>query len=160
MRLRELNAELAPFRILTGIECDINVDGSLDQTDELLGRLDVVVASVHSDLRADGLGLVDGDTWAPLLDGTWTRTARTPEQGWSESASAGLRYAVTSGALSKNTIGNKDLQPAVQTETEFGINASFLDRFDLEYEHMAGVETEIDGDQLCETLEIARVRDE
>jgi putative hydrolase len=49
----ELNEELAPFRILTGIECDINVDGSLDQTDELLGRLDVVVASVHSELRAD-----------------------------------------------------------------------------------------------------------
>jgi putative hydrolase len=48
-----LNEELAPFRILTGIECDINVDGSLDQTNELLGRLDVVVASVHSDLRAD-----------------------------------------------------------------------------------------------------------
>ena len=48
-----LNAELTPFRILTGIECDINVDGSLDQSDELLGRLDVVVASVHSDLRAD-----------------------------------------------------------------------------------------------------------
>ena len=47
-----LNDELAPFRILTGIECDINVDGSLDQTDELLGRLDVVVASVHSELRA------------------------------------------------------------------------------------------------------------
>ena len=49
----ELNEELAPFRILTGIEVDINVDGSLDQTDELLGRLDVVVASVHSDLRAE-----------------------------------------------------------------------------------------------------------
>ena len=48
-----LNEELAPFRILTGIECDINVDGSLDQDDELLGRLDVVVASVHSDLRAE-----------------------------------------------------------------------------------------------------------
>ena len=48
-----LNEELAPFRILTGIEVDINVDGSLDQTDELLGRLDVVVASVHSDLRSD-----------------------------------------------------------------------------------------------------------
>jgi putative hydrolase len=48
-----LNEELAPFRILTGIEVDINVDGTLDQTDELLGRLDVVVASVHSDLRAD-----------------------------------------------------------------------------------------------------------
>jgi putative hydrolase len=54
-----LNEELAPFRILTGIECDINVDGSLDQTDELLGRLDVVVASVHSDLRADSKAMTE-----------------------------------------------------------------------------------------------------
>ena len=54
-----LNGELAPFRILTGIECDINVDGSLDQTDELLGRLDVVVASVHSDLRADAAAMTE-----------------------------------------------------------------------------------------------------
>ncbi|MDQ1709021.1 MAG: putative hydrolase, partial [Frankiaceae bacterium] len=42
-----------PFRILTGIECDILDDGSLDQTDEMLGRLDIVVASVHSKLRMD-----------------------------------------------------------------------------------------------------------
>lgn len=41
------------IRILTGIEVDINEDGSLDQTPELLDRLDVVVASVHSKLRAD-----------------------------------------------------------------------------------------------------------
>ncbi|GAA2518475.1 PHP domain-containing protein [Pilimelia columellifera] len=41
------------FRILTGIEVDILADGSLDQTDELLGRLDVVVGSVHSGLRDD-----------------------------------------------------------------------------------------------------------
>jgi putative hydrolase len=46
-----LNAELTPFRILTGIEVDINEDGSLDQSPALLGRLDVVVASVHSKLR-------------------------------------------------------------------------------------------------------------
>jgi putative hydrolase len=46
-----LNADLAPFRILTGIEVDILDDGSLDQTGDLLGRLDVVVASVHSQLR-------------------------------------------------------------------------------------------------------------
>ena len=46
-----LNAGLAPFRILTGIEVDILEDGSLDQTGDLLGRLDVVVASVHSKLR-------------------------------------------------------------------------------------------------------------
>jgi putative hydrolase len=46
-----LNAELAPFRILTGIEVDILEDGSLDQSADLLGQLDVVVASVHSKLR-------------------------------------------------------------------------------------------------------------
>ncbi len=47
----QLNAELVPFRILTGIEVDILEDGSLDQRDDLLGELDVVVASVHSKLR-------------------------------------------------------------------------------------------------------------
>jgi putative hydrolase len=46
-----LNEDLAPFRILTGIEVDINEDGSLDQDADLLERLDVVVASVHSKLR-------------------------------------------------------------------------------------------------------------
>ena len=40
----ELNEELAPFRILTGIECDINEDGSLDQEPALLAQLDLVVA--------------------------------------------------------------------------------------------------------------------
>jgi putative hydrolase len=47
----ELNSELTPFRILTGIEVDILEDGSLDQSDDLLGQLDLVVASVHSKLR-------------------------------------------------------------------------------------------------------------
>jgi putative hydrolase len=49
----ETNEQLAPFRVLTGIEVDILDDGSLDQEDELLDRLDVVVASVHSKLRMD-----------------------------------------------------------------------------------------------------------
>jgi putative hydrolase len=46
-----LNTELAPFRILTGIEVDILEDGTLDQRDDLLAELDMVVASVHSQLR-------------------------------------------------------------------------------------------------------------
>ncbi|MGH4012848.1 MAG: PHP domain-containing protein [Pseudonocardiaceae bacterium] len=46
-----LNSDLAPFRILTGIEVDILADGALDQSDDLLAVLDVVVASVHSQLR-------------------------------------------------------------------------------------------------------------
>jgi putative hydrolase len=49
-----LNEQLPDgFRILTGIEVDILADGSLDQEDDLLARLDVVVGSVHSELRAD-----------------------------------------------------------------------------------------------------------
>ncbi|MDA0632427.1 PHP domain-containing protein [Nonomuraea sp. MCN248] len=49
----ELNLRLAPFRILTGIEVDIDAGGGLDQEPELLDRLDIVVASVHSKLRMD-----------------------------------------------------------------------------------------------------------
>jgi len=49
--IAELNVEMAPFRILTGMEVDILADGSLDLSDELLAELDVVVASVHSKLR-------------------------------------------------------------------------------------------------------------
>jgi putative hydrolase len=45
-----INERLAPFRLLTGIEVDILDDGALDQDPELLARLDVVVASVHSKL--------------------------------------------------------------------------------------------------------------
>ena len=48
------NADLPDgFRILTGIEVDILADGTLDQSDELLARLDVVVGSLHSNLRDD-----------------------------------------------------------------------------------------------------------
>ena len=49
----ELNEQLAPFRILTGMEVDILEDGSLDLALDLLSRLDVVVASVHSKLRME-----------------------------------------------------------------------------------------------------------
>ena len=59
-RLREqlamttaLAGEMMPFRVLQGIEVDILDDGDLDQDADLLAELDVVVASVHSKLRAD-----------------------------------------------------------------------------------------------------------
>lgn len=48
-----LRDRFAPMRILTGIEVDILDDGSLDQEPELLDRLDIVVASVHSKLSMD-----------------------------------------------------------------------------------------------------------
>jgi DNA polymerase (family 10) len=45
------NAELAPFRLLRGIECDILPDGSLDLPDAVLGELDWVQVSVHGGQR-------------------------------------------------------------------------------------------------------------
>jgi putative hydrolase len=49
----QVDAEYDGFRLLSGIEVDILDNGELDQTDEMLGLLDVVVASVHSKLKMD-----------------------------------------------------------------------------------------------------------
>ncbi|MCS7003770.1 MAG: PHP domain-containing protein [Cytophagales bacterium] len=51
--IENLNKELAPFRILKGIESDILADGSLDYPDEILAMFDFVIASVHSGLKMD-----------------------------------------------------------------------------------------------------------
>lgn len=48
-----INRELAPFKVFKGIESDILGDGSLDYEADLLARFDLVVASVHSNLRMD-----------------------------------------------------------------------------------------------------------
>ena len=50
-----VNAHLGStgFRLVRGIEVDILDDGSLDQTEEMLGRLELRVASVHSKLKMD-----------------------------------------------------------------------------------------------------------
>jgi len=48
-----LNAKLAPFKIFKGIESDILGDGSLDYEPEILEKFDLVVASIHSNLRMD-----------------------------------------------------------------------------------------------------------
>ncbi|MER8044667.1 PHP domain-containing protein [Streptomyces sp. NPDC094032] len=66
-----LNEEWAPFRLLTGIECDILEDGSLDQEPELLDRLDLVVGSVHSKLRMEPRAMtrrMEKAVRNPLLD--------------------------------------------------------------------------------------------
>ncbi|MEY4928260.1 MAG: hypothetical protein RI894_2698 [Bacteroidota bacterium] len=48
-----LNGILAPFKIYKGIECDILNDGSLDYPDEFLKEFELVIASIHSNLRMD-----------------------------------------------------------------------------------------------------------
>jgi TonB-linked SusC/RagA family outer membrane protein len=41
-------------------------------------------------------------------------------------------YDVDDGSFGKDQRGNPNLKPAIQKETEYGVNVSFLDRFDLE----------------------------
>jgi len=48
-----VNAELAPFRVLQGVEVEVRGDGSLDLADDALAALDLVVAAVHSGLQQD-----------------------------------------------------------------------------------------------------------
>jgi DNA polymerase (family 10) len=47
----ELNAQLHPFKIFKSIECDILNDGSLDYSNDILSTFDLVIASVHSNLK-------------------------------------------------------------------------------------------------------------
>lgn len=48
-----VNAEVAPFRVLQGIEVEVRADGRLDLSDDVLAELDWVNASVHSGLRQE-----------------------------------------------------------------------------------------------------------
>lgn len=47
----ELNSRMGGFKIFKSIECDILNDGSLDYTDDVLASFDLVIASVHSNLK-------------------------------------------------------------------------------------------------------------
>jgi len=47
----ELNEKLKPFKIFKSIECDILGDGALDYSNNVLATFDLVIASVHSNLK-------------------------------------------------------------------------------------------------------------
>jgi len=49
--IEELNRQLAPFVIFKSIECDILNDGALDYSDNILSTFDLIIASVHSNLK-------------------------------------------------------------------------------------------------------------
>jgi DNA polymerase (family 10) len=50
-QIEELNKKLAPFTIFKSIESDILNDGALDYPDDILSTFDLVIASVHSNLK-------------------------------------------------------------------------------------------------------------
>ena len=47
----ELNEKFRPFKIFKSIECDILNDGNLDYTDNILSTFDLIIASVHANLK-------------------------------------------------------------------------------------------------------------
>jgi len=49
--INELNKKLTPFKIFKSIESDILNDGNLDYSNEVLNNFDIVIASVHSNLK-------------------------------------------------------------------------------------------------------------
>jgi DNA polymerase (family X) len=51
LQIEELNLQLAPFRIYKSIESDILNDGSLDYPDEVLASFDMIIASIHANLK-------------------------------------------------------------------------------------------------------------
>jgi DNA polymerase (family 10) len=53
LEIDALNKQLAPFRILKGIECDILFDGSMDYSDDVLKSFDYVVGSIHQHFKMD-----------------------------------------------------------------------------------------------------------
>ena len=50
-QIDELNKKLYPFRIYKSIESDILNDGNLDYDDDILSSFDLVIASIHSNLK-------------------------------------------------------------------------------------------------------------
>lgn len=50
-QIDELNEKLAPFRIFRSIECDILTDGNLDYDFNVLKSFDLIIASIHSNLK-------------------------------------------------------------------------------------------------------------
>ncbi|MCJ7731612.1 PHP domain-containing protein, partial [Candidatus Bathyarchaeota archaeon] len=51
--VKRLDDEYSEIRLLTGTECDIKSDGSMDYSDEVLEQLDWVVASIHIGMQRD-----------------------------------------------------------------------------------------------------------
>ncbi|MFW6109230.1 MAG: DNA polymerase/3'-5' exonuclease PolX [archaeon] len=52
--VKHLDDEYPEIKILTGTECDIKGDGSLDYSDDLLSQLDWVIASIHTGMQREG----------------------------------------------------------------------------------------------------------
>ena len=133
----EVDARLDGIRVLAGSEVNVLPDGSLDYEDELLARLDWIVASVHTSFRMSARRDDRADGRARSSTRSWTRSATRPGR------LIGKRpgYGVDVSAL---------IDAAARTGTFLEINGA-PDRRDLVDSHAraaaaAGVKLVLDSD--------------
>ncbi len=134
--VREVDARVDGIRLLAGSEVNVLPDGSLDYEDDLLAKLDWVVASVHTSFRMSSEAMTERIVRAiehPLVDAIGHPTGRL----------IGKRtgYAVDVAAL---------IEAAARTGTFLEINGA-PDRRDLDEVHAraacaAGVKLVLDSD--------------
>lgn len=129
---------------------------SVDQIERNVNYLGSETLDIKDRYIVDGMWRRDGSSlfgsnnrWKNFyrISGAWRVSEDFHIPGFQElklragRGTAGLRpkfadqyetYTTSGGSILKNQVGNKDLRPAVATEDEFGINAAFLNRFNLE----------------------------
>ncbi|HET9675108.1 MAG TPA: helix-hairpin-helix domain-containing protein [Gaiellaceae bacterium] len=139
--IAEANEQLAPFRILRGIECDILADGSLDLPDDVLGELDWVQLSLHAGQRQAG----------PELTRKVTEAMRHP-------AVRCLSHP-TGRLINRRPPNALDLEQAFEVAVEEGVAIEvngLPDRLDLRDEHVRrAIEA---GVQICVNTDAHSVR--
>jgi DNA polymerase (family 10) len=134
--LRELNDRLEGIEVLVGTEANILPDGSLDYPDELLARLDWVIASVHTSFAMGEREMTDRVIAA--IEHPWVDAIGHPTGRKIETRAA---YALDVGRV---------IEAAARTGTMIEINSA-PDRRDLDEIHAraaadAGVWILIDSD--------------
>ncbi|MBI1960721.1 MAG: DNA polymerase/3'-5' exonuclease PolX, partial [Candidatus Liptonbacteria bacterium] len=131
-----LKKEGKRFRVLTGTECDILKDGSLDLPDDVLAELDVVGVSVHSLFR-----LSQKEQTERII-----AAMRNPH--------ADILFHPTGRLINRRDAYDVDMDALIAVAKETGTVLevdAFPDRLDLNAEHIrtcvqAGVKVAIDSD--------------
>ena len=120
-RLRQIESDMDGIRVLCGTELDIRADGTLDYPDEILAKLDWVVASVHSAMGQDSA--------------TMTRRIISAMNNPYVSAIGHLSTRLIGGRRSIDADYEALFRAAAETGTALEINGS-LERLDLRDTHV------------------------
>src|SRR4051794_16267698 len=106
--IERLNADLAPFRLLKGVEVNIRANGELDVEDDLLATFDWVVASLHSSFDTSPTERILSAMDNPHVDGIGHAT--TGRINKREPASVAVE-AIVEGAVQTGTAVEINSQP-------------------------------------------------